>query len=147
MSSILKAGHKGDKMKHFITLAILAFSTSLMASGDVPGGLPERLDCRLSSVTPKGQGAAFRRNISLVYQAYDPSLPRRIQSEFKLLPNGVGIDYVGTTAEGVQLNMVYKKGIISESTEGHLLTITESRGGGTGYGTPGFSVISRYKCR
>lgn len=134
-------------MNYFITLAILGLSTSLFAASDVPGGLPERLDCRLSTVTPKGHGAAFRRDISLVYQAYDPSRPRRTQKEFLLLPNQVGIDFVGLTADGVELNMIYKKAIISERAEGYLLTINESRGGGTGYGTPGFSVVSKYKCK
>ena len=134
-------------MKQLVIFGALILSTFAIAASDVPGGLPERLDCRLSTVTPKGKGAAFRRDISLVYQAYDPSRPRRTQSEFLLLPNGVGIDYVGVTANGVELNMVYKRGLVAESETGYKLTIRESRGGGTGYGTPGFTVTSVYKCK
>lgn len=134
-------------MKQFTILATLIFSSLSLAAEPVPGGLPERLDCRLGAVTPKGKGAAFRRDISLVYQAFDPSLPRRTQSEFKLLPNGVGIDYIGETAKGVELNMVYKRGLVEKTDIGYTLTVRESRGGGTGYGTPGFTVTSIYKCK
>ncbi len=134
-------------MKHLMTLALIGFSTLAMASSEVPGGLPERLDCKLSSVTPKGRGAAFRKSISLVYQEFDPSRPRRTQSEFLLLPNGVGIDFIGETAKGVELNMVYKRGLVETTEKGHTLTIRESRGGGTGYGTPGFTMTSIYKCK
>lgn len=134
-------------MKHLTILTTLIFSALASAGEPIPGGLPEQLDCRLSTVTPRGKGAAFRRSISLVYQAFDPSRPRRTQSEFKLLPNGIGIDYVGETAKGVELNMAYKKGIVAKTDKGYTLTVEETRGGGTGYGTPSFTVTSLYKCQ
>lgn len=135
-------------MKAIILLATFALTlTQAFAASHVPGGLPERLDCRLTSVTPRGNGSSFRKNISIVYNEFDPTRPIRNQSEFTLLPNTLPLYYVGVDQNGVQLEGTYKKPFtITENEDAYVLIINEVRGGGTGYGTPGFSVRMRYKC-
>lgn len=128
---------------------IIALVAGLFSSmSQAASVLPEALNCKLTSVSPAGQGSTFRKQIQILKVDFDPSKSVRSQSDFILLPNELPLYIEAVGNNSVDLIGSYKNPLLRFSRENGTvkLVVHEFRGGGTGYGTDGFSVQSRYTC-